>query len=66
MWNAFPFHPYKERNEESNRAPLAKEVKVGKLFIELLNRFFDIGDENGMPGKDYEHKKKTHLSGLNC
>ena len=44
MWNAFPFHPYKEGNEESNRAPIAKEVKVGKLFIELLKRFFDIGD----------------------
>lgn len=46
MWNAFPFHPYKEGNEESNRAPLAKEIKVGKLFIEQLKRIFNIGDEN--------------------
>ena len=46
MWNAFPFHPYKQGNEESNRAPLAKEVKVGKLFIEQLKRIFNICDEN--------------------
>ena len=46
MWNAFPFHPHKEGNEESNRAPLAKEMKVGKLFIELLKRIFNIADEN--------------------
>lgn len=46
MWNAFPFHPYKEGNEESNRAPLAKEMKVGKLFVEQLKRIFNIDDEN--------------------
>lgn len=45
MWNAFPFHPYREGNEKSNRTPLAREITIGKIFIELLKKIFNISNE---------------------
>ncbi|MFL0267379.1 uracil-DNA glycosylase [Candidatus Clostridium radicumherbarum] len=40
-WNAFPFHPHKEGNFESNRTPLKAELAIGEKplikIIEIYN-----------------------------
>jgi uracil-DNA glycosylase len=40
-WNAFPFHPHKKGNGESNRTPLKKELILGEKpllkMIEMYN-----------------------------
>lgn len=36
FWNAFPFHPHKNNNLKSNRAPIAEEVIEGKEYLELV------------------------------
>lgn len=41
-WNAFPFHPYKEGNKESNRTPLKKELLIGEQFLIKLIELFSI------------------------
>lgn len=41
-WNAFPFHPFKENNEASNRTPLKKELLIGEKFITELIEMFEI------------------------
>lgn len=42
MWNAFPFHPYKSGNTESNRAPNKVELLVGVAYIKRLIEIFEI------------------------
>ncbi len=41
LWNSFPFHPFTEDDENSNRAPSAKEIKEGEWYIQELVRIFD-------------------------
>ena len=41
-WNAFPFHPYKEGNKESNRTPLKKELVMGERPLIKLIELFSI------------------------
>lgn len=36
LWNAYPFHPFKNGNPNSNRTPNATEIQQGKLYIERL------------------------------
>lgn len=36
FWNSFPFHPYKQKNLKSNRAPSPEEVLEGKEYLELV------------------------------
>lgn len=43
LWNAFPFHPYKMDNQQSNRIPNSRELETGKRFLEELVGLFDIG-----------------------
>lgn len=39
-WNAFPFHPHKKDNLESNRTPLKKELLIGKTaLLEMIDIF---------------------------
>jgi uracil-DNA glycosylase len=33
LWNAYPFHPFKNGNNKSNRAPRKDELKVGSKFL---------------------------------
>lgn len=33
MWNAFPFHPHKKGDLNTNRKPTAKELKIGQEFL---------------------------------
>ncbi len=46
IWNAFPFHPYKPGNVESNRTPRATEARVGIAFVEELKDIFGIDCEH--------------------
>jgi len=40
FWNAFPFHPYQYRRPKSNRAPSAKEIQQGSLYLKQLAEIF--------------------------
>lgn len=40
FWNAFPFHPHKSNNHESNRPPTAQELEL--IGIPALKRLIDI------------------------
>jgi uracil-DNA glycosylase len=42
LWNAFPFHPHKENNNESNRSPTMEELDLGGIFLLLLLQIFSI------------------------
>jgi hypothetical protein len=44
LWNAFPFHPYKEGDINSNRKPNAKELEVGAYYLKELIDIFKIKD----------------------
>lgn len=40
LWNSFPFHPHKAGNPETNRAPNAVEISVGREFLVDLYELF--------------------------
>lgn len=42
LWNAYPFHPFKPGNPDSNRAPTRQEIAIGQPFLEALLRIFPI------------------------
>jgi len=42
LWNAFPFHPHKPNNQQSNRRPTSKELALGRPFLQELNNLFTI------------------------
>lgn len=40
LWNIFPFHPYKQNNVNTNRAPRNSELKDGMEFVKMLLSMF--------------------------
>lgn len=36
LWNAFPFHPHKKGQPETNRKPTALEIEEGKIYLKLV------------------------------
>ncbi len=36
LWNAFPFHPHKKGQPETNRKPTASEIEEGKIYLKLV------------------------------
>lgn len=42
LWNAYPFHPFKIGNSQSNRAPRKDELKVGGRFLTNLIDILEI------------------------
>ncbi|MBD1932341.1 MULTISPECIES: uracil-DNA glycosylase [Cyanophyceae] len=42
LWNAFPFHPFKVGNQQSNRTPTTEEINIGEYFLKELIILFDI------------------------
>ena len=42
LWNAFPFHPHKENEINTNRAPKSEELLVGMKYINYLVEMFSI------------------------
>lgn len=45
MWNAYPFHPYKAAERQSNRTPSSAEMREGAVYIRELQKIFQIPDE---------------------
>jgi uracil-DNA glycosylase len=42
LWNAFPFHPRKTGNNESNRRPNSRELDIGQRYIIKLLDIFNV------------------------
>jgi uracil-DNA glycosylase len=42
LWNAFPFHPHRPGNPQSNRPPKISELALGQPFVESLLTLFPI------------------------
>lgn len=61
-WNAFPFHPYKKGNEESNRAPLKKELLIGEKPLLKMIEMFNIEKIIAMGNKAEESLNKLGIS----
>lgn len=70
LWNAFPFHPYKEGNIDSNRKPTAKELEIGSYYLKELIEIFVIKDviavgnvaDETLSKMSIEHTKVRHPS----
>ncbi|HEY2325377.1 MAG TPA: uracil-DNA glycosylase [Thermoanaerobaculia bacterium] len=70
LWNAFPFHPFRPGNPQSNRAPTPAELAIGGRFIEWLLRLFPfdtvvaIGNHASasLTRLDIAHEKVRHPS----
>lgn len=61
-WNAFPFHPYKEGDEESNRAPLKKELIIGERPLGRIIEMFNIKKIVAVGRKAEESLGKLNIS----
>jgi len=50
LWNAFPFHPYKPGNKDSNRNPNKDELEFGLEILNMvieefhINKIFAVGE----------------------
>ena len=42
LWNAFPFHPYKNGKPQSNRTPNKQELEIGKFFLKYIIEIYNI------------------------
>jgi uracil-DNA glycosylase len=62
-WNAFPFHPHKKDDEESNRTPLKKELLIGEKPLLQLIEIFEIEKVIAMGNKAEESLNKI---GIDC
>ena len=70
IWNAFPFHPHKPGQPQSNRPPLQKELIQGQPFLETLCKLFPIQTviavgntaAHALTRWDIPHKKVRHPS----
>ena len=61
-WNAFPFHPYKQDNGESNRTPLKKELLIGEKPLLKIIEMFNIEKVIAMGNKAEESLNKLSIS----
>jgi uracil-DNA glycosylase len=61
MWNAFPLHPHKPGNVESNRKPTIEELKEGSKFVLALIRLSNIKTVIAV-GKQAEQAVRRFLS----
>ncbi|GFP74610.1 uracil-DNA glycosylase [Clostridium fungisolvens] len=61
-WNAFPFHPYKQDNKESNRTPLKKELLIGEKPLLKMIEMFNIEKVVAMGNKAEESLNKLGIS----
>lgn len=62
-WNAFPFHPHKKGNGESNRTPLKKELLIGQKPLLQMVEMFDIERVVAVGNKA---QKNLHDLGISC
>ncbi|NHZ72495.1 MAG: hypothetical protein GWP17_05375 [Aquificales bacterium] len=70
IWNAFPFHPHKPANPQSNRKPTSKELALGRPFLQELCQLFTIHTliavgntaDHALTRGNVPHKKVRHPS----
>jgi uracil-DNA glycosylase len=60
-WNAFPFHPHKKENGESNRTPLKSELLIGERFLVKMIEMFEIKKVVAVGNKAEESLKKLNI-----
>lgn len=61
-WNAFPFHPHKKGEPQSNRAPLKGELLIGEKPLIQLIEMFNIKEVVAVGGKAEQTLNKLHIS----
>lgn len=71
LWNAFPFHPFKEGNKNSNRTPNRNEFEEGLEYIYELKDIFEIDNSQifavGKKAKSLlEQDRKLQIDDSHC
>lgn len=61
-WNAFPFHPHKKDDGESNRAPLNKELLIGEKPLLKMIEMFNIKKVVAVGNKAEQTLNKLNIS----
>lgn len=61
-WNAFPFHPHRAGNGESNRAPLKSELLIGEKPLLKIIEMFNIKKVVAVGRKSEESLEKLNIS----
>jgi hypothetical protein len=70
LWNAFPFHPFREGQQMSNRRPTVGELASGSMYIGALSRIYDIelvvavgtAAESALERAKIQHRSVCHPS----
>lgn len=60
-WNAFPFHPHKAGDGQSNRAPIKNELIIGERSLLAMLEMFDIRHIVAVGNKAEETLKKLGI-----
>lgn len=60
-WNAFPFHPHKKDEAESNRAPLKQELIIGERPLMQMIEMFNIKKVIAVGGKAEQSLSKLSI-----
>lgn len=63
-WNAFPFHPHKKDNNQSNRTPLKKELFLGQQPLVQMIEMFHIQTVVAVGNKAEESLTKLGVTSM--
>lgn len=61
-WNAFPFHPYKKGNGESNRTPTKKELLSGEKPLLKIIKMYNIETVVAVGNKAEENLRNLNIN----
>jgi uracil-DNA glycosylase len=61
-WNAFPFHPHRKDELQSNRTPLKNELLLGEKYLKSMIEMFEIENVIAMGNKAEESLKKLNIN----
>ncbi len=61
-WNAFPFHPHKKGNEDSNRPPTKKELLIGEKPLMQMIEMYQVKKVIAVGNKAEESLKKLGIA----
>lgn len=61
-WNAFPFHPHKEGDGQTNRTPLKGELLIGEKPLLQMIEMFNIKNIVAVGGKAEQTLNKLNIS----
>lgn len=59
FWNSFPFHPHIKDDENSNRAPTAKEIALGIEYLQRIKKIYKPKIIAGVGGKGSTSARKA-------